>query len=371
VRPGSARPLDARPAFPVVVPPHGRSHYGEVLFAFALVLGAAFAYQTAFILKPFVFALLVGIAADPLVGRLARQGLNRYLAALVVVLLGVGVLSLLVALVAPILADQVARLVEQGPDLVRRATVTLDSLAERFPAVGEYLSGHAIIAPALERIGNVFPLIGQVFGTVSKIGFDTVLVLFLLIFGLGQPEPIRAVFRRLPPDAAAPTAWRVIDRFTLQIQAWVVGLATAMLAIGLLTFVGLVVLDVPYAFAFAVLAGALNIVPYVGPLIAMVLPVVVTAADDPGKALLVGFLFLGIQQVENHVLTPLVMARAVDLHPVLIAFLALVMTYYLGLFGTFVAVPAAVLLVILYQEVYLPWAHPAGAGDAPPGPGAV
>lgn len=341
-----------------------RHFYGEVLFAFGLVLAAIFVYQTMFLIKPFVLALLIGLALEPPVVRLARLGLNRYVAAVLVVLVAAAVLALLVALVAPVVAEQVALLVAQGPELLRRAITSLDQLSERFPAIGERLSWQAALEPLLARVGDVFPVVAQVLGTVTKLGFDTVLVLFLLVFGLGQPEPIGRLIRHAVPARFGPEGDRVVMRVVPQLRAWVVGLAIAILFVGIMTLIGLLIVGVPYAFAFAALAGVLTILPFVGPLLSGVLPVLVTIGEDPMKAVWVIVIFFVVQQVESNVLTPLVMSKTVDLHPILIIFLALVMTYYLGLFGTFVAVPTAVVLVALYNEVYLPRAHPDGLPEA-------
>lgn len=349
-RPPARRPPSA--------PPGPRHFYGEVLFAFALVLAVLFVQQTMFLLKPFVLALLIGLALEPPVAWLAGFRVNRYVAAVVVVLVVAALVGLLVALVAPVVAEQVGLLVAQGPGLLRRAITSLDRLAERFPAIGDRLSWQAALEPVLLRVGDVFPVVAQVLGTVTKLGFDTILVLFLLVFGLGQPEPIRRFMRNAVPSRFAGEGERVVARVVPQLRAWVVGLAIAILSVGVMTLVGLLIVGVPYAFAFAALAGVLTIVPFVGPLLSGVLPVLVTIGEDPMKAVWVVVVFVVVQQIESNFLTPLVMSRTVDLHPILIVFLALVMTFYLGLFGTFVAVPTAVLLVALYAEVYLPRAHP-------------
>jgi predicted PurR-regulated permease PerM len=257
--------------------------------------------------------------------------------------------------------EQVGLLVAQGPDLLRRATASLAGIVERFPAIGERLSWQAALEPLLARVGDVFPLVAQVFGTVTKLGLDTILILFLLVFGLGEPEPVGRLIRHAVPGQFGDEWGRVLARLVPQLRAWVVGLAIAVVGVGVMTAIGLLVLGVPYTFAFAALAGVLTIVPYVGPLISGVLPVLVTIGDDPAKALGVVVVFVIVQQIESHVLTPYVMARTVDLHPILIVFLALVLTFYLGLFGTFVATPTAALLVTLYREVYLSRAHPGGA----------
>jgi predicted PurR-regulated permease PerM len=126
-----------------------------------------------------------------------------------------------------------------------------------------------------------------------------------------------------------------------------------MLSIGILSYLGLLILKVKYAFAFGVLSGFLEIVPYVGPILSAVLPATLTALDDPMRALYVLVLFYIIQQVENHILIPLIMSRKLTLHPLGVIFFFLVMTYLLGFFGTFVAVPTYACAAILYEELYL------------------
>jgi len=119
---------------------------------------------------------------------------------------------------------------------------------------------------------------------------------------------------------------------------------------------------VKYAFVFAILSGFLEIVPYFGPILSALIPAALTAMDDPMRGAYVLLLFFIIQQVENHILIPLIMSRQLTLHPLGIMFFFLVMTYYLGLFGTFVAVPIYACVAILYDELYLQGMEP---GKAP------
>jgi predicted PurR-regulated permease PerM len=110
---------------------------------------------------------------------------------------------------------------------------------------------------------------------------------------------------------------------------------------------------VPYAFVFAILAGIGELVPTIGPLVTAIPPLLTALAIDPMLAVWVSVMYLSIHQVENHLLVPLVMGRAVDMHPLSVTFAVLVMATLFGLLGIIIAVPAALVVKTLYQELYL------------------
>jgi predicted PurR-regulated permease PerM len=125
--------------------------------------------------------------------------------------------------------------------------------------------------------------------------------------------------------------------------------------------VGLAALDVEYAFTFAVLTGVLEIVPFFGPILAAIPPTLAAFADSPTKALVVVVIYVAIHQIEAHLISPMVMARSVQLHPVMVILAVLAMGDLLGFAGVVLAVPTAVVITVLLDELYV---KPLGA--APP-----
>ncbi len=121
----------------------------------------------------------------------------------------------------------------------------------------------------------------------------------------------------------------------------------------MLTWLALFLLGIKQAFLFGVIAGLLEIVPIIGPMSGGVLPTVVALAMSPVLALWVVGAFIVIQQIENHVLIPMVMSRQVRLHPVTVIFWVFVMGGLYGLIGVFLATPAGVTAGVLYEEFYL------------------
>jgi predicted PurR-regulated permease PerM len=126
-----------------------------------------------------------------------------------------------------------------------------------------------------------------------------------------------------------------------------------MLAIGLVTAVVLVTLRVPGALPLAILAGLLEFVPTVGPILSAVPSVAMAFVDSPEKAAVVGVAYFGIQFLENHLLIPLLMKEGVDLPPVLTILMQATMAIAFGIMGLFVAVPVLVVVTILVKMLYV------------------
>ena len=152
---------------------------------------------------------------------------------------------------------------------------------------------------------------------------------------------------------------------------WVRGTLVAMLLIGAFTALGLALLGVPYALLLGILAGLLEIIPYLGPWISGSVAVVVAlVAVDPFKALQVVALFLIVQLAEGNLVQPLVMSWAVRVDPLLVLIAITLGVQVLGLVGALIAVPVAGMAQVITQRVIAPAIRHAtterGHGSIPP-----
>ena len=123
-----------------------------------------------------------------------------------------------------------------------------------------------------------------------------------------------------------------------------------MFAVGFLTFVGLRILGVKYALTLAVIAGILEIVPVIGPIISSIPAIIIGFTQSPFLGLLVLILYAVIQQSENHIIVPKVMQKTTGLSPVVIVISFLIGAKLLGLLGILLAVPIAVILSVFVDE---------------------
>jgi predicted PurR-regulated permease PerM len=113
------------------------------------------------------------------------------------------------------------------------------------------------------------------------------------------------------------------------------------------------ILHVRFAFVFALTAGLLEIVPTLGPIASAIAPILIALADSPAKALWVLVGFIVIQQIESHLIIPLILGRGLRLHPVTVVFVVVVMAWLFGIVGIFLAVPLCAVAKTLFEDLYL------------------
>jgi predicted PurR-regulated permease PerM len=140
---------------------------------------------------------------------------------------------------------------------------------------------------------------------------------------------------------------KAFHQVDLKVSMWVRGQIILSLSIGLLTFIGLSVLGVPYALVLSIIAAFTELIPIAGPIIGAVPAIIIAFLHSPILALWVVILTIGIQQFEQHVLVPQVMKRAVGLTGVLVIFSLLVGTKLFGILGAIIAVPVAASIKVL------------------------
>ncbi|MBL7155340.1 MAG: AI-2E family transporter, partial [Candidatus Portnoybacteria bacterium] len=131
----------------------------------------------------------------------------------------------------------------------------------------------------------------------------------------------------------------LIERIESKIGGWLRGQLLLMFIIGCLTYIGLYFLGVKYALTLALVAALLEIIPYIGPILAAIPAVILAFFQSPFLALLVILLYIVIQQLENYIIVPQVMKRAVGLNPVVIIIVMLIGAKLAGLLGIILAVP--------------------------------
>ncbi len=144
---------------------------------------------------------------------------------------------------------------------------------------------------------------------------------------------------------------RLTDKIEEKLGAWLRGQVTLSLIIGTLVYIILFVLGIPFALPLAILAGLLEVVPTIGPIISAIPAVLAGFLISPFVALLVGLSFFVIQQLENSLIVPQVMRRAVGLNPLVVILAVAIGGKILGIAGALLAVPITVVIQIITEDV--------------------
>jgi predicted PurR-regulated permease PerM len=180
-----------------------------------------------------------------------------------------------------------------------------------------------------------------------------IVVLLTALYTAIKPQPLLEGLLRVVPPARRSEAKHILDRLRTAYLGWLRGLVIGMLVLGGLTYVGLRIIGIGFAEFFAVFTAIAMLVPYFGALVSMIPPVLYALTISPGKAVLVGVLYIVTHQVESNMIQPLVVARVVELHPAVVAIGVVAVDTLFGFVGLIVAVPILVTIKILIEELWI------------------
>jgi predicted PurR-regulated permease PerM len=192
-----------------------------------------------------------------------------------------------------------------------------------------------------------------VFSSTLSVLAGLVLVVFAALYIAVDPKLYHRGLMHLFPHRSRPRAGEVLSEVATLLRRWLATQLIAMLVIGSITTVVLLLLGVRAAVALGVIAGLLEFIPYVGPILSAVPAVAMGFLSGPQMALYVVVAYIAIQQAENHLLIPLLMKRGIDLPPVITIIAQAVMGLVFGFLGLLVAMPLVGAAMVLVKMLYV------------------
>jgi predicted PurR-regulated permease PerM len=344
-----------------------RSFFKPLRFALALgliVAGGLLLYELVGVIEVLALALIIALILDPAVNLLVRLRFPRFVALLVVLTCAVVGFGFLGYIVVPLLSEQGSDFLARAPGVVQSVQEYAGDLAASYPALGFTGSGVTslnltdAVQEVIQRAGELYAL------TTRGAGFllQAVAAVVMALYMVSNPRPLVNGVLALFPVGKRGRVQEILQLIRVRVSGWIIGQIAAMALVFVLTWIGLAALGVEYAFTFAVLTGILEIVPFFGPILAAVPPTLAAFADSPTLALVVVIVYVAIHQIEAHAISPMVMARSVRLHPVVVILAVLAMGDLLGLAGVILAVPTAAVVTVLLDELYI---KPLGSAPSP------
>jgi predicted PurR-regulated permease PerM len=356
-------------------------------------------FASALVLTTFL-AVLFGLAVSAGVDRLERLRIPRGVGAAMIVLSFFGLLTLLGLWMAPTLREQGAELRRRLPEAVDRVQDWVNrrqgfmSLFLRPPGTGapaagatgaaaaprpaQAPAGGAARAPApgaqadtgaraqgpssatetlSRRLGGqlggavryLFPFLQSTIAAVAGL----LLIIFLAIYIAADPDTYHAGLMHLFPKPSRRRAGETLSAMATVLRKWLVTQLIAMATIGAVTTTVLLILDVKAALALGVIAGLLEFIPTIGPILSAVPAVAMGFVDSPQKALYIAVAYIGIQFLENHILIPMLMKGGVDIPPALTILAQALATLLFGFLGLMVAVPLMAATMVAVKMLYV------------------
>ena len=195
----------------------------------------------------------------------------------------------------------------------------------------------------------LFPFLSQTVAVFAGL----MLIIFMSIYIAADPDLYHRGLMHLFPHRARRRTGEVLSAVATVLRRWLVTQLIAMVVIGVVTTVALLILQVRAAFALGLLAGLLEFIPTIGPILSAIPAIAMAFLDSPEKALLVTGVYIGIQFLENHLLIPLLMKGGVDVPPVLTILGQALFTLLFGFLGLMVAVPLLAAAMVVVKMLYV------------------
>jgi predicted PurR-regulated permease PerM len=329
-----------------------RALYKAIVLAALLVVVGLLFEQLATLLLVAVMTVIVAIPLAAVASWFERRGWPRALGAVIALIGGLAIFAGVIALLVPSFVSEVNHFVNSLPQIV-------DDLEKKLQhATGAKPGAVAHKAQEIARSYTHHPL--KLLGPLAKIGIGIVGVIVALIVMLItalymaiNPTPLVNGVVRLFPPPRRQWALDLMGRIRNSWVGWLRGLLLAMVIIGVLVYAGLRIVGLEFPVFFAVLSALFEVVPYFGALVSGVPAVLLGLTHSPGKALAVLVVVIVAHQVDGNIVSPLVMARAVRLHPAVVAIGVVVVERLFGFVGLVIAVPLISAFIILVEEVWV------------------
>ncbi len=200
---------------------------------------------------------------------------------------------------------------------------------------------------------KLFTTAQSFFATGFGVLGDLYIILFLGIFFTASPSLYKDGMLLLVPKNKKMLGQHIMDRISLSLKGWLKGMLLSMLLITILITIGLSIIGVPVALALALITGILELVPNLGPLIAMIPGVLLALTISTNTAIIVALLYIVSQTIVANIVTPLIQKKMINLPPALTLISQLVMATVSGALGIILAVPLLAIIIILVDELYV------------------
>lgn len=297
---------------------------------------------------------------NPVVDFLHRKKVPRVLAILIIYVVVGGLLVLAIGNLVPAVSKQATELANDLPDLANKTTDYFYNIVRSSEFKNFRVEQQNTIDSVQQRLieyANTLPnsltngLMGFL-GVVTNIAIILVTVPFLLFYMFKDGHRFPQAVSKLIPKEYREEGLKILKETGETLSAYIQGQVTVASVVGILAFIGYMIIDLRYALIMALIVAFTNIIPYVGPIIGGAPAVLVGFFDSPTKALLVVVVILVAQQIEGNLLSPLILGKTLDTHPATIIIILLAAGNLAGILGMVLAVPTyAVIKTIILNLV--------------------
>jgi len=308
---------------------------------FLVAIGFTLLYFVRDVVALFFIVLILVATFSPTV-KIWQKYIGRTLSIVALFLILLAAIFIVVYIIIPPLVTQTAQLAQNIPDYFRNTNFT--SIRSHIPNIQSTLDNLSSNLGALTS--NIFNFTAGIIRGVFAILMVFILTFYFLIDEVNVKKFISSLFQNNHREQAIG----IMNKIVAKVGSWFRGQMFLGLTIFIIDFIGLSILGVPYALILAIISGLLELIPTIGPIISGTIAALVALTVSPWLALLVIGMYLLVQLLENILIVPKVMQKAVGISPVVILLALLVGAKLMGIVGAILSIPLAASLSVVILE---------------------
>ncbi|UZD12675.1 AI-2E family transporter [Virgibacillus natechei] len=310
---------------------------------------------------PMIGAGLLFYLTKPITQLLEKYKINRVVSIILVFLLIIVLITLFIFYIWPIAQRQIYNLINAAPSMFKMVEDFITYWQTNYSEIPDQvitsindfiddIPGH------LESIiNNLFGFIGSFIGQVFTIVAGFVLIPFFLFFMLKDGEKLAPFITKIFDEKKAKNIRSLLSKVDHVLGSFIQGQLIVSFCVGILLLIGYLIIGLEYALALSLFAMLMNVIPYLGPFIAVAPALIVGAIQDPTNLIWVSLIMIIAQQIESTLISPNVMGQVLDLHPLTIIVVILAAGSLAGIVGILFAVPFYATLktiIVHFYETY-------------------
>ncbi|MUK89397.1 AI-2E family transporter [Ornithinibacillus sp. L9] len=312
------------------------------------------------ITPPIILAFIAHYLLNPIVNLLEKIKIKR-IWGIIIIILGIsGLLTGLVLLSAPAIEAQVKDLVKNFPAYLSEMGDWITAWIQNSIFGAYYDEGYNWLISNFSDlpgmigayIGNAFEGVRNVATTVTNVVVAIITFPIILFFLLKDASRFKSYFIRLLPPRFRSDVKKILHNMDVQVGSYIQGQIIVASCIGILLFIGYLIIGLDYAITLAIIAAVTSVVPYLGPTIAIIPAIIIALVDSPFMLLKLAIVWIAVQFLEGNFVSPNVMGRTMKIHPLTIIIVLLVAGNLFGIIGVILGIPGYALLKVLVTYLY-------------------
>lgn len=328
-------------------------HAATVIKVIFIVLMFILFYLLREVVLILAFSIIIASAVSPFADWLEKRKIPRILGVLFLYLVFFGLVIFLLSLIVPFVSFEISQLTQALPKFVASLSGALEKAQQTtnsryFDFFSEIQNLLDVFSQFLQvSAQSALNLIINIFGGVFAFLATVIISFYLSVMRKGIAGFLSSVL----PEKYEDYIIGLWHRTEKKVGRWFQGQLLLALSIGLMVFIGLSIFKIKYALVLAILAMVLEIIPIAGPVISAIPGVALAFAQAPNIGIWVLIFYVAIQQIENHVLAPLILGKSLGLHPITVIIAILIGGKMAGILGIIISVPIAVVIVEILDDL--------------------